>query len=87
MLDIVEGSAPSKLERETAGRAGAGNVEAPAHNDTERKKKKENNNVEGIGRTVSGCCSRRAPSRREHIVVRAKNNKRKHRAQKNTLQT
>jgi hypothetical protein len=34
--------------------AGADNIEASAPNDTERKKKKENNNVEGIDRTVSG---------------------------------
>jgi hypothetical protein len=38
VLAIVEGSAPSKTEKETAGRAGAGNVGAPAPNDTERKK-------------------------------------------------
>jgi hypothetical protein len=41
MLDIVAGSTPSKTGKETAGRAGAGNLEAPAPNDTERKKKKE----------------------------------------------
>jgi hypothetical protein len=41
MLGIVEGSAPSKTEKETAGRAGAGNVEAPAPNDTDRKKRKK----------------------------------------------
>jgi hypothetical protein len=65
VLDIVEGSAPSTTERETAGRAGAGNVEAPAPNDTKRKKRKENNNVEGTDRTISGCCSGRAHIRRE----------------------
>jgi hypothetical protein len=42
------------MEKEMAGRAEAGNVEATAPNGTERKKKKENNNVEGIDRTVSG---------------------------------
>jgi hypothetical protein len=36
------------MEKEMAGRAGVGNVEASAPNDTERKEKKENNNVEGI---------------------------------------
>jgi hypothetical protein len=45
--------------------AGAGNVEAPAPNDIESKKKKENNNVEEINRTVSGCRSGRAHIRRE----------------------
>jgi hypothetical protein len=55
VLDIVEGSTPSKTEKETVGRAGGGNVEAPVSNDTGRKKKNENNNVEGIDRTVSGC--------------------------------
>jgi hypothetical protein len=29
-LDIVEGSAPSETEKETADRAGAGNIKAPA---------------------------------------------------------
>jgi hypothetical protein len=29
-LDIVEGSTPSETEKETAHRAGTGNVEAPA---------------------------------------------------------
>jgi hypothetical protein len=38
-LVLVERSAPTKTEKEMAGRAGAGNVEAPAPNDTERKKK------------------------------------------------
>jgi hypothetical protein len=53
------------MEKVTAGRAGAGNVEAPAPNDTERKKKKENNNVEVTDRTVSGCRSGRAHLKRE----------------------
>jgi hypothetical protein len=53
------------MEKETAGRVGASNVEAPAPNDTERKKKKENNNVEGIDRTVSGCRSGQVHIRRE----------------------
>jgi hypothetical protein len=39
-LDFVEGLTPTKTEKEMAGRVGAGNVEAPAPNDTERKKKK-----------------------------------------------
>jgi hypothetical protein len=39
VLDIVEGSAPSRTEIEMAGRVGADNVKAPAPNDTERKKK------------------------------------------------
>jgi hypothetical protein len=63
VLDIVEGSAPSKTEKEMAGRAGAANVEAPAPNNS--KKKKENNSVEGIDRIVSGCSSGRAHIRRE----------------------
>jgi hypothetical protein len=49
-------------------RAGAGNVEAPAPNDTERKQKKENS-VEGIDRTVSGCRSGRVHIRRGAVVV------------------
>jgi hypothetical protein len=53
------------MGKETAGRAGAGNVETPAPNDTERKKMKENNNVEGIDQTVSGCFSGLAHTRRE----------------------
>jgi hypothetical protein len=43
-LDIVEGSAPSKMEKEIARRVGAGNVGAPATQDgfapTGGKKKK-----------------------------------------------
>jgi hypothetical protein len=62
---LWRGLPPPKTEKETAGRAGAGNVEAPALNDTERKKKKENNKVEGTDRTVSGCRSGRAHIRRE----------------------
>jgi hypothetical protein len=38
VVDIVEGSALSTTEKEMAGRAGAGNVEAPAPNDTKIKK-------------------------------------------------
>jgi hypothetical protein len=64
VLNIVEGSGPSKTEKETVGRAGAGNVEAPATNNAERMKKKENN-VEGINRTVSGCRSGGADIKRE----------------------
>jgi hypothetical protein len=45
VLDIVEGSAPYKTEKETTGRAEAGNVVALDPNDTDRKEKKENNNV------------------------------------------
>jgi hypothetical protein len=47
VLDIVEGSVSAKTEIETASRAEAGNVEARTPNNTERKKRKENNNVEG----------------------------------------
>jgi hypothetical protein len=36
-----------------------------ALNDTDRKKKKDNNNAEGIDRPVSGCPSGRAYIRRE----------------------
>jgi hypothetical protein len=36
-LDIVEVLTPSKMEKETTGRAGAGNVEAPAPTTRERK--------------------------------------------------
>jgi hypothetical protein len=64
-LDLVVGSTPSKTEKYTAGRAGGGNVEAPTPNVTERKKKKDNNNGEGIDRTISGCHSGRAHIRRE----------------------
>jgi hypothetical protein len=38
-LDLVEGSTPSKTEKETAGRAGAGKVEAPAPNDRMRERR------------------------------------------------
>jgi hypothetical protein len=37
-LGLVEGSTPSKAEKEMAGRAGAGNVEAPAPNDRNRER-------------------------------------------------
>jgi hypothetical protein len=37
-LDLVEGSIPSKTAKERAGRAGAGNVEAPAPNDRDRER-------------------------------------------------
>jgi hypothetical protein len=40
-LDIVEGSTPSKTEKETEGRAGAGNVEAPASTTRERERERE----------------------------------------------
>jgi hypothetical protein len=64
-LDLVEGSTPSKTEKETAGRAGGGNVEVTVPNDTERKKNKENKNVEGTERNLSGRRSGRAYIRRE----------------------
>jgi hypothetical protein len=54
-IGLVEGLTHSKTEKEMAGRAGTGNVEAPAPNDIEGKKKKENHNVEGMDQTVSGC--------------------------------
>jgi hypothetical protein len=41
VLDIVEGSAPSKTGKETAGRAGADNVEALAPIDTEKEKERK----------------------------------------------
>jgi hypothetical protein len=37
-LVAVEGSTPSKAEKETAGKAGASTIEASAPNDTDRKK-------------------------------------------------
>jgi hypothetical protein len=64
-FDIVKGSAPSTTEKETAGRAGDGNVEAPAPSHIERKKKRENNNVEEIDRNVLVCRSGRAHIRKE----------------------
>jgi hypothetical protein len=53
-LDIVEGSAPSKTEKETASRAGAGNVEAPTPKDTERKKKKETTTLKELTEPYQG---------------------------------
>jgi hypothetical protein len=52
------------------GRAETGNVEAPTPNDTEAKKKKENN-IEGIDPTESGCLSGRVHIRREwwHLLA------------------
>jgi hypothetical protein len=39
-LDLVEGSNPSKTEKETAGREGAGNVKALASNDRNRERER-----------------------------------------------
>jgi hypothetical protein len=64
-LDLVEGSTPSKTEKETVGRAEAGNVEAPTPNDAERQRKKESNNVEGTDRSLSVRRSGRAHIRKE----------------------
>jgi hypothetical protein len=61
LLDIVEGPATSKTEKETAGRAEAGNVEAPVSNATERKKEK-GKNIVGIDRNISWCYWKRVPS-------------------------
>jgi hypothetical protein len=50
----VEGLTPSETEKEMVGRTGAGNVEAPAPTASERKKEKQNNNVERMDGTLSG---------------------------------
>jgi hypothetical protein len=48
----LEGLNPSETGKETAGRAGAGNVEAPAH--TARERDRERNNAEGLDGFLSG---------------------------------
>jgi hypothetical protein len=62
---LWKGRPATKTEKETTVRAEAGNVEAPAPNDSERKKKEEKNNVEEIDQNVSGCRSGRTHIRRE----------------------
>jgi hypothetical protein len=90
-IEPCGGVDPLLKERKIKVRAGAGNLDAPTHNDTERKKKKkkENSNVEEIDRTVSGCLSGRVRIRRERwqwlesgYRNPEKNHKRKHRTRK-----
>jgi hypothetical protein len=86
----VQWSTPSKTEKETADRTGAGNVKTPVTTARERGREKTFG-APVLTVTLSGCRSRRAHLRRERWKnehrKKEKANKRKHRARENkTLQ-
>jgi hypothetical protein len=68
-LDLVEGSTFSKKEKETTGRAEAGNVETPAPQTLEKKKRKanNNNNAEGIDKIYQETTRDELALRREQM--------------------
>jgi hypothetical protein len=54
VLDIVEGLAPSKTEKETAGRVGAGNVEAPTPTILRERKRKKTTTLKELTEPYQG---------------------------------